>query len=142
MAKTGSSALTQPPPAAVFPMVPGVGSLSYADSALPAWDRTAATCTNAYCHGGGARAGRDTSPSKVASVKWTGAASPQVYCGSCHGVPPNTGVHLDAGTPGGLFGCYNCHGATISPNGTLKVTHLADGGVVTTHLNGQVELGL
>lgn len=132
--------IDQPPPAVVFPMVAGVGSLSFADNATPAWDRTAATCTNAYCHGGGARAARDTSASKRPVLTWTGAPTPQVYCGSCHGVPPNTAVHADAGA-GGLFTCYQCHGATISANGTLKVTREADGGVTTTHLNGQVELG-
>lgn len=131
--------IDHPLPATVFPMVAGVGALTYSDSAMPQWNEQAATCTNTYCHGGGARAGRDTSPSKLANIVWTGASTPQVYCGSCHGMPPNTAAHADAGTS--LFGCYLCHGATLAANGTLKVTYDADGGTVTTHLNGVVELG-
>ncbi len=123
-------------PAEVFPAVAGVAARARADNATPAYDGAQGTCANAYCHGGGTRASADSSPSKIAVWPWTGPGA--LTCGACHGAPPNTAIHQ---TVTSISQCTTCHGATISASGNLKVTQLPDGGISTTHLNGQVETG-
>lgn len=130
--------IDQPLPAIVFPLVADGGSIAWNDGAMPAWDRVTGTCSSVYCHGLGGRGTPDHSPSKVPQVQWTGGTA-QVYCGSCHGLPPTTGVHLNADA--GLLSCHRCHEDTINASGSLKVTRGADGGIVTTHMNGVLDLG-
>ncbi|MBS1151001.1 MAG: cytochrome family protein, partial [Myxococcaceae bacterium] len=125
-------------PAEVFPMEPGVGTLARNDSARPTFDHSSATCATVYCHGGGARAARDLTPGLNRAPIWTGGATPQVYCGSCHGLPPKDGLHPLA-LP--LTGCVSCHAATVGADGKLRFTTDASGKPVTTHLDGKVELG-
>lgn len=69
------------------------------DSTLPAevvpdlgWDRTAQTCTSAWCHG-------------PARPMWTQTGG--AFCGSCHGVPPATPSHAGAN----VSTCASCHPA-------------------------------
>ena len=126
-------------PATVFPagVVDG-GSIAANDGATPTWDRGAATCGNVYCHTLGNGGARDTSPTKLAQVGWT-TTTPQVFCGSCHGLPPATPIHS---TPGvNLFTCYLCHPSTIDSTGTLLVKRGADGGLTSMHINGTVDYG-
>jgi predicted CxxxxCH...CXXCH cytochrome family protein len=134
-----SGHIDDPRPADVFP--PGLGSQSLArlDGAAALWNRGAQSCSDVYCHGGGGRLARDTSPSKIAAVQWT-QGSTQVFCGSCHGLPPNTSIHADAGVVG-LTSCAVCHGQTIGPDGALRMTIDADGGVRSTHIDGELTLG-
>lgn len=96
----------------------------------PTWDRSTATCSNAYCHG-------TFKEGNVNAVGiWTNQGS--VVCGTCHG-NPNTGNP----TPnvGGVFTephysfmdrntCYICHGSVINGQGNFVNTEL--------HVNGEV----
>lgn len=93
------SGLRAPIPCVTCHVVPvALDTVGHIDSPLPAevdaalgWDRSAATCSTAWCHG-------DARP------RWTeqgGAA-----CGTCHGVPPTTAPHL---ATHGLADCVTCH---------------------------------
>lgn len=88
-------------PAEVFSV--GAGVLARTDGAVPAWDRGTGTCTNTYCHGGGAQLGIDTSPGLLRAPDWT-AGNGQAFCGACHGIPPTT--HAPSLT---LGDCATCH---------------------------------
>jgi predicted CxxxxCH...CXXCH cytochrome family protein len=77
------------------------------------WDRVAATCASAWCHG-------------PARPRWTetgGAA-----CGTCHGAPPATAPHT-AGMS--LTTCATCHPATMD-----SVGRFIPGGA---HLDGDID---
>jgi predicted CxxxxCH...CXXCH cytochrome family protein len=127
--------IDSPPPAEVFPFADGVGGLARADAARPAYDPASGTCSNVYCHGGGARAARDSTPGLARTPAWTGPSS-SVVCGGCHGLPPKDGFHAPTL---GAADCEGCHFETVGPGFALKLV-AADGGV-STHLNGQVDLG-
>lgn len=123
-------------PAEVFPT--GAGTVARADGAAPAYDVTAATCSNVYCHGGGTRAADDASTSLLRTPKWTGTASARL-CGACHGVPPVDATHAAAG---GLLQCHQCHGAVIDSSGAFKwTTDPGTGTLRTKHLDGILQLG-
>ena len=69
-------------------------------SAQPSFDGT--RCANTYCHGakfykGYPSGGTNTAP------KWTGAGQGEVYCGSCHSLPPPA-PHIQTTMP-----CSDCH---------------------------------
>lgn len=109
--------------------------LAVAEGAAPAWDHGAATCSATYCHGGGASLATDTSPGMTRAPVWT-AGSSQVYCGSCHGIPPRNPTH--SGLTIGLTDCYRCHAGTIDRAGNLLV-----GGPparISLHINGVVDV--
>jgi predicted CxxxxCH...CXXCH cytochrome family protein len=99
--------LDSPPPAEV---AAGLG-----------WERGAARCATAWCHG-------------PAAPVWTesGGAS----CGTCHGVPPATASHLP-GMP--LTACAACHPRTIDAAGAIRIF---DGptGPTSEHIDGDVDL--
>ncbi len=96
----------------------------------PTWDRSTATCSNAYCHG-------TFKEGNVNAVGvWTNQGS--VVCGTCHG-NPNTGNP----TPNinGVFtephfafmdrnSCYICHGSVMNGQGNFVNKDL--------HVNGEV----
>ena len=84
----------------------------------PAWDRTAATCSNVACHGS-------------ATPQWTGGPS-QATCGTCHALPPAS-PH-PALADASLTGCVTCHPNTMTAAGTIIPP--AQGG---THLDGMVQ---
>lgn len=111
--------------AEVFPPVQGVSTLASADNAMPTWNRETATCSDVYCHGGGDTLGADTSPGIVREVVWNDPDSNQVYCGSCHGVPPSTPIHAPIES---LTECSGCHPTTVDEFGNI----LPQG----DHLNG------
>lgn len=100
-------------------------SPGHIDSAAPAevtlvgggsWDRADATCTS-WCHG-------DSQPI------WT-ASTGQVFCGSCHGIPPAGGSH----TPDmELTDCAGCHPASVDAFGNILVT-----GGTSQHMDGDVD---
>lgn len=103
-----------------------VGAPGHLDSPPPAeveaplgWDRAAATCASAWCHGG-------------ARPVWTetgGAA-----CGTCHGVPPASHA---PGLP--ITACAGCHPRTIDPSGAIILTPGPDG-PTSEHIDGDVDL--
>jgi predicted CxxxxCH...CXXCH cytochrome family protein len=91
----------------------------------PAWDRTAGTCSNVYCHGATLSGGTHTTPS------WTGGSA-QATCGSCHGSPP---LAPHPTVSGGLTACATCHPDTVAADGT--VIPPAQGG---KHLDGALQV--
>lgn len=106
------------------------GGLAVNGSVSPTWDRTSATCNSTYCHG----ATLDPSGA-VGTIKnpvWTGGAT-QVYCGSCHGVPPLF-PHVAVDTTNGLGVCSTCHSLTV--DGAGNIIPASQGG---KHLDGLVE---
>lgn len=98
------------------------GPLAMARSAAPTYDPQSRTCATAYCHGNFPGGNTQNSP------RWTaGAAAGE--CGSCHGLPPQTGAHafhIPAVFGGQAITCTTCHG-----------TVAAD-----THVNGRVDVAL
>jgi len=100
-------------PAEVF--APGAGVVARADGATPAWDRTTATCSGVYCHGAGIQLAGDPTPG-VRAPGWT--ADDQVYCGSCHGIPPADAAHTPTMT---INDCASCH-SDIDAFGNIIVT--------------------
>lgn len=115
-------------PAEVFPA--GSGTLARADGAVPAWDGVTGTCSNVYCHGGGTRLSADASPEIVRAPDWT-AGDAQLYCGSCHGVPPTSHA------PGmSITDCATCH-PSVDPFGNPILT----GSPATSrHLDGVIDV--
>ena len=99
--------LDSPPPAEV--------------AAALGWDRGAATCATAWCHG----------PARPVWTAGTGAA-----CGTCHGVPPATPSH----TPGApLTSCAACHPRTMDPTGAILI-YPGPAGPTSEHIDGDVDL--
>ena len=105
------------------------GALAKADGAVPAWDRTAGTCSGVYCHGGGTILAAEPSANKNATPLWTASTATTVYCGACHGLPPIDSFHTAAQT---LTDCATCHPGTVGPFGNILVGN-------GLHLNGAVE---
>lgn len=122
-------------PAEVFPDFAGVGTLASADGAMPTYDPEAGTCANNYCHGGGESLSEDTSPGKVQVLDWA-APFQGVYCGSCHGIPPEIAPHSPMM---GLTQCTQCHNATVDQNGTILFEEV-DGELTSRHINGEVDV--
>ncbi len=104
------------------------GPLAKTKGLAPAFDTSAATCANTWCHApvgyGLALAG--TSGGLNSKPTWTTVGGTQASCGACHGVPPYSGAHLRHA----LFGCGSCH-AGYSIFTVDK----------TLHVDGQVQLG-
>ena len=119
-------------PAEVF--VAGSGAIARADNASPIWERARASCRNTYCHGGGTRLSADISESKLGEVRWTSSARQQVYCGSCHGVPPTLFPHVEGM---GLTDCVDCHAQTVDGFGNITFD-----GNDTAHINGVADFNL
>lgn len=93
-----------------------------AQGITPIWNRASATCVT-YCHGAGLP-GVGTNRTPV----WTGGAA-QAVCGSCHGIPPNTGGHWHIGY--GLAECGDCHPRAYP----VSVDR-------ARHLNGRIDVGV
>jgi len=123
-------------PATVFPASILTGSLAGSDRARPAWDHASGTCANVYCHGGGELlALNDRAPGVNRTPVWTSGSS-QAACGSCHGIPPDDGIHI-AGTP--LTQCVKCHANTMDATGAIVVSG-PPGARVSAHINGVVDV--
>jgi predicted CxxxxCH...CXXCH cytochrome family protein len=115
-------------PAEVFPV--GSGTLARAGGAAPAWDRIAGTCSNVYCHGGGTVLAGDVSSGLVRAPDWT-ASTGQLFCGSCHGLPP-TG-HAPGIT---INDCATCHPSVDSFGNPI----LTGSPVTSRHLDGVIDV--
>ena len=109
--------------------------IAVADGAMPSWSHDTASCSATYCHGGGTKLGADTSTGLNRTPHWTGG-NEQIYCGSCHGIPPTDVNHKPAMQ---LSDCYSCHAATVDKLGNLIVTG-PPGARVSTHINGVVDV--
>jgi predicted CxxxxCH...CXXCH cytochrome family protein len=81
------------------------------------WDRSAATCTNGYCH-----APFQDSNAHFITPVWTAVGQSQAPCGSCHGVPP-VGHGPDTR-------CNTCH----------RTSFVGDQPRSPLHANGEVNL--
>lgn len=80
-------------------------------SAVAAWDRDTATCSNVSCHGGARPLGGSSS-----APTWNAAAQPRLDCRSCHGFPaPRHGPNAEP------LGCHVCHPATVDENLVINV---------------------
>jgi predicted CxxxxCH...CXXCH cytochrome family protein len=126
-------------------------------SATAAWDRTTASCTSVYCHGGSLDAGG------LATVPvWTSADGSAAACGACHAAPPpephpvnpvcgdchvgftatsvDRAVHVD-GKVDLQLACASCHGGpenAAPPAGTHgeSLTSLRAVGAHQAHVRG------
>ena len=85
----------------------------------PSWDRTSATCSSTYCHGGTLHGGSANKPT------WTQVDGTQAGCDSCHGYPPPA-PHPDS------FECGTCHTETIGGDGSIAHPE--------KHIDGKVEV--
>ena len=97
------------------------GKLATAQSSTPIWNRTlpSPTCRGVYCHG--AAQGDGTRDEPI----WNRTDGSQVFCGSCHAIPPTLPQHPDR------WDCEFCHPRTIIQNLTLD---LSSG----THIDGSL----
>ena len=95
------------------------GDLATQGSPRATWDRTAATCSNTYCHGATLQGGKMTAP------VWTAAPEGGLGCDACHGNPPPA-PHPQ--TPK----CAMCHAETVRVDGTIDI----EGG---RHIDGTIQ---
>ena len=105
--------------------------LALADGATPSWNGT--SCSNSYCHGGGAKLAGDTA-ARLHTPAWTLGTS-QAFCGSCHGLPPGNAVHAGISYPD----CARCHATTATPTGGILVSG-PPGARTSTHINGVIDV--
>jgi predicted CxxxxCH...CXXCH cytochrome family protein len=108
--------------------------LAVADGATPIWDRNTATCSNSYCHGGGAKLAGDTA-AQLRKPVWTGNTT-QAFCGSCHGAPPSIGPHNGVVFPN----CAGCHPRTVTPAGAIIFSGPPEART-SFHINGAIDVG-
>lgn len=123
--------ISGPVPCAACHEVPAaVDSPGHIDSAPPAevvlagggtWDRAEASCQT-WCHG-------DDEP------VWTRVGQGEVFCGSCHGVPPEGGPHTPAMQ---LTDCAGCHPATVDGFGNILRSG-PPGAETSEHMDGDVD---
>jgi predicted CxxxxCH...CXXCH cytochrome family protein len=106
--------------------------LALTDAAAPKWDHATASCSGAYCHGGGASLSRDTSAQVKAPV-WTQGTS-QAFCGACHGIPPSTPPHSPSFS---LSSCAGCHPKTVTAQGNIIISGPPEART-SFHINGVV----
>jgi predicted CxxxxCH...CXXCH cytochrome family protein len=84
-----------------------------AQGTSPAWNRSAATCSGTYCHGGTLTGGTHREP------VWTLLDGTQRTCDSCHGAPPANAYHTRSD-----LDCATCHGAGYSATSAAAATHV------------------
>jgi predicted CxxxxCH...CXXCH cytochrome family protein len=106
-------------------------SPGHIDSAAPAevalagggaWNRAEASCQS-WCHG-------DSQP------VWTRVGLDEVFCGSCHGVPPADAEHAPDLA---LSDCASCHPSTVDSFGNILRAG-APGNETSQHMDGDVDL--
>ncbi len=97
--------------------------------AKPQWDGV--KCSDTYCHGTAVKAGQDMKGS-VPAPEWTKVDGSQVYCGSCHGIPPiETDPNKPQTTHPIAYECPDCH-KNLSTGFIFKDPSL--------HVNGKVDM--
>lgn len=97
-------------------------TLRSAEAVTAQWDRSAATCTNAYCH---APNPMDTSGTAKTPV-WNAVSGQPFACNTCHGSPPSTHSYDN---------CELCHGPGYSQT-TVNVDRHVNGTVDFSSLTG------
>jgi predicted CxxxxCH...CXXCH cytochrome family protein len=122
----------------------GYRTISFSSTASPnspGFASATATCSSTYCHG--SYSGSYTYPDTTGTIKnvpFSGnAASPtwggSAPCGSCHAIPPATGMPWHSGYHGGGNDCSVCHpDATGTTAANARITN------ASLHANGKVEL--
>ena len=114
-------------PAFTTPATLEWGPIATANGATASFDSTSATCAN-YCHGATLTGGANRLPA------WTKVDGTQAQCGTCHGDPPTSGVHVVHARPPWLgVSCGVCH-----PTG--YAFGVVGAGVVPIHVDGVVEM--
>lgn len=112
------------------PAVSSVDSPGHIDTPLPAevtlvgggsWDRDQATC-DTWCHG-------DSEP------VWTRVGEGEVFCGSCHGVPPASPPHTGEMM---LSDCAGCHPDTVDAFGNILRSG-PPGAETSEHMDGETD---
>ncbi|MAT40123.1 MAG: hypothetical protein CL946_11025, partial [Ectothiorhodospiraceae bacterium] len=88
----------------------------------PAFDATAMSCANTYCHG-------NFTNGNNATVTWNG--TDQAACGTCHG-DPATGNPLPPSPHPPVESCVGCHGQTVDANQNIIDK--------TLHINGELNV--
>jgi len=90
-----------------------------------AYDSSAATCSNTYCHGSfqffrdSADAtnrfaySSDKMTGNNQTLMWTNTDEFEIECGSCHGLPPEGHI------PAPITACYTCHQGVVDENGNI-----------------------
>ena len=91
------------------------GGVALTDGRDPSWDRTAANCSESWCHG-------PSSPTSAPSPAWTLATGP-LNCTTCHGAPPPA-PHPQ------MDRCSFCHSNIAADNTTIIDRNLHVNGVV------------
>ncbi len=115
-------------PAEVFPGGAAFGGVAARMNAVPTWDRATATCSDVLCHGGG-----NLEAGAVSTPVWTAVGQlNQTFCGSCHPVPPTSGVHIGKT----LADCTNCH-SSIGADGLPIITG-PPGAETSEHIDGNL----
>lgn len=108
-------------PAEVFPPAISDQSLAFARGASPKWDPATGTCSDAYCHG-------------QQSPVWNRIGS-QVYCGTCHGIPPESAPHDPAWD---VYECARCHPTAVDSFGNPTFEG-RPGATRSEHLDGEID---
>lgn len=118
------------------------GNLAIANiAANPVYDHSSVTCSDTYCHGNFEfrkedapenhkfiYVDSDVMTGNNVSVVWNNVDGSQIYCGSCHGLPP-VGHREDP-----LSACGYCHSGIVDTNGNLVDS------LKYKHINGEVDL--
>ncbi len=120
-------------PAEVFPPEERFVSLAQAQGAVPSYDHETGRCSGVYCHGAGLKLWGDRSPTLQRQPTWTAPAEGQAECGSCHGEPPEDGMHR-AEWP--LTLCHQCHAGTLDDQGVILLDEAGE----SLHVNGRIDL--
>ena len=107
--------------------------LAAARSAQPRYDPASKTCTNVACHGSGSGLFTDDSPTVVRTLRWTDVGNSTIFCGACHGLPPDNLRHPVVAP--NIGECGNCHVGVFDSAGIL----IRDVNGQTKHINGRVE---
>jgi predicted CxxxxCH...CXXCH cytochrome family protein len=123
------------------------GGLATAGNAHPSWNRSTATCSSTYCHGGYSGTYSYTTwdyaldrPITVTMTYGGGNGAPlwtdgPMTCTSCHGNPPRQNGNWHAGSHGGGNDCQICHPDAVGSSGVgTAITNPAQ------HVNGVVEV--
>lgn len=104
-------------------LTPAAGTGGQLQIAGASYDAGARTCTNTFCHGGGAsplKGGNATTP------QWTRVDGTQSQCQSCHGNPPPAPHPQNAN-------CGSCH-PTMTAGSNTTITYPAK------HIDGSVDV--
>jgi predicted CxxxxCH...CXXCH cytochrome family protein len=96
------------------------GPLATKDGAQPGYDESDHSCSGTYCHG---TTLLGTGTNRIPT--WTSVGTGEAACGSCHGLPPQSG-HPQ------VSDCSNCHPCVANSDQTIRTQG------AYLHINGKV----